>query len=109
MSEKQIEQTEQVQEVVEKKETTKKQSTKAKEVVKEVIKEVQVEVNVDYKDLYEQAISIIAGKDDIDAKLRELISEEIKKRRVAEQNLNTQKTSVLAKLKELEALLSSKK
>lgn len=109
MSEKQIEQTEQVQEVVEKKETTKKQSTKAKEVVKEVIKEVQVEVNVDYKDLYEQAISIIAGKDDIDAKLRELISEEIKKRRVVEQNLNTQKTSVLAKLKEVEALLTNKK
>lgn len=109
MSEKQIEQTEQVQEVVEKKETTKKQSTKAKVEVKEVIKEVQVEVNVDYKDLYEQAISIIEGKDDIDGKLRELISEEIKKRRVAEQNLNTQKASVLAKLKELEALLSSKK
>lgn len=108
MSEKQIEQTEQVQEVVENKETTKK-STKTKDVVKEVIKEVQVEVNVDYKDLYEQAISIIAGKDDIDAKLRELISEEIKKRRVAEQNLNTQKTSVLAKLKEVEALLTNKK
>lgn len=109
MSEKQVEQTEQVQEVVEKKETTKKQSTKTKEVVKEVIKEVEVEVNIDYKDLYEQAVEIIEGKDDIDAKLRELISEEIKKRRVAEQNLNTQKASVLAKLKEVEALLTNKK